>query len=94
MRITKCRLRNVERTSELNAAYSNRLRTLPLVVNIFRIPVPQSAIRNPHFFNVRIRPLIVQLAPGPLRQSLLLKQDKFNVVLYLEELAICLIPSY
>src|SRR5258708_9700267 len=37
------------RTSELNAAQWNGLRTLPLFVRIFRIPVPQSAFRNPHF---------------------------------------------
>jgi nicotinamidase-related amidase len=41
--------------------------------------------RNPHFFNVRIRPLIVQLVPGALQQFLLFKQDRFDAVLYLKE---------
>jgi len=50
MRIAKCGLRKRRtRTSELNAAQWNGLRTLPLFVRIFRIPVPQSAFRNPHF---------------------------------------------
>lgn len=47
MRNADYEMRIAERRTdiELNTAYSNRLRALPLVVNIFRIPVPQSAIR-------------------------------------------------